>query len=229
MMDKNKTDVSVGEKVRDYLIKKGVETPMTEQAANIDSKETIEEIEGLIKQIMTLQGLDLTNDSLMETPKRVSKVITKEINYGLNYDNFPKCTTVINQNKDDSDLVIVRDIELFSQCEHHLLPIVGKVQIGYIPGNNILGLSKFNRIVDFFARRPQIQERLTKQIYYALKYILDTNDIAVIIDAEHMCVKTRGVLDSCSDTVTSKMGGRFKLGPESLRNEFLTIVTHKNR
>lgn len=226
-MDKNKTDVSIGEKVRDYLVEKGVETPMTSQAANIDSPETIKEIEELVRKIMTLQGLDLTDDSLEETPKRVSKVLTKEINYGLNYNNFPKCTTVINKNRDDSDLVIVRDIELYSQCEHHLLPVIGKVQIGYIPGNNILGLSKFNRIVDFFARRPQIQERLTKQIYFALRYILDTNDIAVVIDAEHMCVKTRGVLDSCSDTVTSKMGGRFKLGPDSLRHEFLTMITHK--
>jgi len=229
MLNKKKTSRDLGQEVHEYLTDIGVETPMTKTGKNaIDSEETRGAIEKLYTEIMKLQGLDLSDDSLVDTPKRVSKVLTEEKFYGLNYENFPKCTTVINKTPDDSDLVILRDIELISLCEHHYEPIVGKCQIAYIPGKNILGLSKFNRIVDFFARRPQIQERLTKQIFYALKYILETDDIAIVIDAEHMCVKTRGVMDACSDTVTSKTGGKFRqVG--ALRNEFFQAIDLKKR
>lgn len=223
MLDKNKVNSITGEEVSKFLKKKGVETPMKDQLFTVDSEESRAEIEILCRKIMEIQGLDLTDDSLEETPKRWSKVLTKEKFYGLNYANFPKCTTVTNKKPEDADLVLIRDIELNSLCEHHLEPIIGKVQIAYIPGNNILGLSKFNRIVDFFARRPQIQERLTKQIFYALSYILDTENIAIVIDAEHMCVKTRGVLDACSDTVTSKTGGVFRKN-STLRSEFYSLI-----
>lgn len=223
MFNSKKTNNDLGIEVNKYLVEKGVETPMKDQASNVTDQKTIDSIQELYAQIMELQGLDLTDDSLMDTPKRVAKVLTEEKFYGLNYNNFPKCTTVINKTPEDSDMVILRDMELHSLCEHHYEPIIGKVQIAYVPGKNILGLSKFNRIVDFFGRRPQIQERLTKQIFYALQYILQTDDIAVIIDAEHMCVKTRGVLDSCSDTVTSKFGGRFSEG-SALRAELVSLV-----
>lgn len=228
MLDKTKTNSKSGQDVHLYLSSLGVETPMTDSLVKVDSEEARREIEILYRKIMEIQGLDLNDDSLADTPKRVSKVLTKEKFYGLNYDNFPKCTTVINKTPEDSDLVIIRNINLLSLCEHHYEPIIGKCHIAYIPGKNILGLSKFNRIVDFFARRPQIQERLTKQIFYALEYILDTKDIAVVIDAEHMCVKTRGVLDSCSDTVTPKLGGRFRKDA-SLRAEFYSMITVGNK
>jgi GTP cyclohydrolase I len=225
MLDKNKINGAIGSSVNEFLVSKGVETPMKElSAARVDSKKTTSQIAQHCKAIMELQGLNLSDDSLMDTPLRWAKVLSKEKFYGLNYDNFPKCTTVINKTPEDSDLVIIRDIELNSLCEHHYEPIIGKVQIAYIPGENILGLSKFNRIVDFFGRRPQIQERLTKQIFYALQHILKTDDIAVIVDAEHMCVKTRGVLDGCSDTVTSKMGGLFKSN-DPLRAELFAAIS----
>ena len=172
MFDKNKINGTTGAQVRAFLEAKGVETPM--KSPQLRGEEQQKAIEELCKQIMEIQGLDLEDDSLMETPKRWSKVLTKEKFYGLDYNNFPKCTTVINKKPEDADLVLLRDIELHSLCEHHYEPIIGKVQIAYIPGNKILGLSKFNRIVDFFARRPQIQERLTKQIYYALSYLMET-------------------------------------------------------
>lgn len=233
MLDKNKVNGVVGLEVHKHLYELGVETPMKVPRIMLPGGELVKvergsesqrmEIENLYRRIMIAQGLDLADDSLTETPKRVSKVLTKEKFYGLDYDNFPKCTTVINKTPEDSDLVTIRAIELNSLCEHHYEAIIGKVRIGYIPGKNILGLSKFNRIVDFFARRPQIQERLTKQIFYALQFILGTDDIAVIVDAEHMCVKTRGVMDSCSDTVTSKMGGKFK-SDSTLRAEFYAAI-----
>lgn len=228
MFNKDKTSTFTGVEVNKYLIEKGVETPMTEQAGMVDDEATRIQIERLYGEIMELQGLDLSDDSLQDTPKRVSKVLTGEKFYGLNYDNFPKCTTVINKSPEDSDLVILRDIQVLSLCEHHYEPIIGKCQIAYIPGENILGLSKFNRIVDFFCRRPQIQERLTKQIFYALQCILKTDNIAVVIDAEHMCVKTRGVLDACSDTVTSKTSGAFR-EEGALRNEFFQSIDISKR
>jgi len=223
MLDKSKLSEDLGFEVHQYLKQKGVETPMNKKAVFISEERVQKEVQDLCKQIMEAQGLDLADDSLADTPKRWAKVLTKEKFYGLSYDNFPKCTTVINKTPDDSDLVIIRDIEVKSLCEHHYEPIIGYCQIAYIPGENILGLSKFNRVVDFFARRPQIQERLTKQIFYALQFILDTEDIAIVIDAEHMCVKLRGVEDPCSDTVTSKLGGKFK-EQGTLRSEFFSSI-----
>lgn len=224
MLDQSKLNENVGSLVHEHLVKLGVETPMCPTLFEKGSQEQREAIESCYRQIMELQGLDLADDSLIDTPRRVSKVLTSEKFYGLDYKNFPKCTTVINKTPNDSDLVIIRDITLNSLCEHHYEPIVGKCHIAYIPGENILGLSKFNRIVDFFARRPQIQERLTKQIFFALQYLLQTENLAVVIDAEHMCVKTRGVLDSCSDTVTPKLGGLFKTDA-ALRSEFYSMIT----
>lgn len=171
--------------------------------------------------IMDLLGLDLKDDSLQDTPKRLAKMYVKEIFYGLDYRNFPKCGIFKNKMKAD-EMVCVKNILVRSVCEHHFVPFIGRAAIAYIPGDGILGLSKFNRIVDFFCRRPQIQERLTEQVSAALQLILNTEDVAVVIEAEHFCVKLRGVQDPHSDTVTSKLSGRFRTVIE-LRNEFLQL------
>ena len=187
--------------------------------------EKIAEIKDKFTDIMNALGLDLADDSLIDTPNRVAKMYVKEIFFGLDYKHFPKATTVDNKMKYD-EMVIERNINVQSNCEHHFVIIDGSCHISYIPKNKVLGLSKLNRIVQFFSKRPQIQERLTEQIYYALSYILDTEDIGVIIEAAHYCVKSRGIQDVNSDTVTSKMGGCFKTDPEA-RKEFLSIVNKK--
>ena len=215
-----KTDEQLGLKVKQFLIDKGVETPMVDNGLTDDEK--IAEIKDKFTDIMNALGLDLADDSLIDTPNRVAKMYVKEIFFGLDYKHFPKATTVDNKMKYD-EMVIERNINVQSNCEHHFVIIDGSCHISYIPKNKVLGLSKLNRIVQFFSKRPQIQERLTEQIYYALSYILDTEDIGVIIEAAHYCVKSRGIQDVNSDTVTSKMGGCFKTDPEA-RKEFLSIV-----
>ena len=218
-----KTDEQLGLKVKQFLIDKGVETPMVDNGLTDDEK--IAEIKDKFTDIMNALGLDLADDSLIDTPNRVAKMFVKEIFFGLDYKHFPKATTVDNKMKYD-EMVIERNINVQSNCEHHFVIIDGSCHISYIPKNKVLGLSKLNRIVQFFSKRPQIQERLTEQIYYALSYILDTEDIGVIIEAAHYCVKSRGIQDVNSDTVTSKMGGCFKTDPEA-RKEFLSIVNKK--
>ena len=215
-----KTDEQLGLKVKQFLIDKGVETPMVDNG--LTDSEKIAEIKDKFTDIMNALGLDLQDDSLIDTPNRVAKMYVKEIFFGLDYKHFPKATTVDNKMKYD-EMVIERNINVQSNCEHHFVIIDGSCHISYIPKNKVLGLSKLNRIVQFFSKRPQIQERLTEQIYYALSYILDTEDIGVIIEAAHYCVKSRGIQDVNSDTVTSKMGGCFKTDPEA-RKEFLSIV-----
>lgn len=219
-----KTDEQLGLKVKQFLIDKGVETPMVDNGLTDDEK--IAEIKDKFTDIMNALGLDLADDSLIDTPDRVAKMYVKEIFFGLDYKHFPKATTVDNKMKYD-EMVIERNINVQSNCEHHFVIIDGSCHISYIPKNKVLGLSKLNRIVQFFSKRPQIQERLTEQIYYALSYILDTEDIGVIIEAAHYCVKSRGIQDVNSDTVTSKMGGCFKTDPEA-RKEFLSIVNKNN-
>ena len=218
-----KTDEQLGLQVKQFLIDKGVETPMVDNG--LTDSEKIAEIKDKFTDIMNALGLDLQDDSLIDTPNRVAKMYVKEIFFGLDYKHFPKATTVDNKMKYD-EMVIERNINVQSNCEHHFVIIDGSCHISYIPKNKVLGLSKLNRIVQFFSKRPQIQERLTEQIYYALSYILDTEDIGVIIEAAHYCVKSRGIQDVNSDTVTSKMGGCFKTDPEA-RKEFLSIVNKK--
>jgi GTP cyclohydrolase I len=218
--NKTKTDPELGQKIHEHLVKCGVETPTVSN--NIDRKDKIEKIESHFTEIMRIMGLDLSDDSLVDTPKRVSKMYVNEIFWGLDYEAFPKCTTVDNKMKYD-EMVIERKINVQSNCEHHFVVIDGVATVGYIPNQKVLGLSKINRVVEYFSKRPQIQERLTEQIYYALQYILDTDNIAVVIDAQHFCVKSRGVEDVGSSTVTSKLGGCFKNEP-SVRAEFMNIV-----
>lgn len=217
------TDAKLGRLVRQHLLSLGVETPfnltapLSEQAVPRKVQ-----IANKVREIMTLLGLDMSDDSLMDTPDRVAKMYLKEIFYGLDYDNFPKCTVVDNKMK-YNEMVMEKNIIVNSTCEHHLLPIVGRAFVAYIPEGKVLGLSKMNRLVDFFSRRPQIQERLTEQIYRAMCFILETDNVAVCIDAEHMCVKTRGVMDACSDTVTSKLGGAF-MDSDRVRSEFYSLM-----
>ncbi len=213
-----KTDSNLGKKIKEYLIKQGIETPMT---GDFDQEEKRKErISSLFKEIMEELNLDLKDDSLRGTPDRVAKMYVNEMFYGLNYNNFPKCTAVDNKMKYD-EMVTVDEINLASSCEHHFVIIDGHATVSYIPKDKVIGLSKINRVVDFFAKRPQIQERLTEQIFYALSYILDSKDIAVKIKAVHYCVKARGVKDLTSNTTTTKLGGVFK-NPE-VRNEFLNL------
>jgi GTP cyclohydrolase I len=218
--NKTKTDPELGQRVHEHLVKCGVETPV--KPHQHDRKEKIDFIEGYFARIMETLGLDLRDDSLMDTPKRVAKMYVNEIFWGLDYDAFPKCTAVDNKMKYD-EMVIERNINVQSNCEHHFVVIDGLATVGYIPNEKVLGLSKINRIVEYFAKRPQIQERLTEQIYHALQYILETDNIAVVVDAQHYCVKSRGVEDTGSSTVTSKMGGRFREDPAA-RAEFMNVV-----
>jgi GTP cyclohydrolase I len=207
-------DANVGMLIHQHLKDKGVETPFTYKSPNRAN------VEDLMIQFMQEFGLDLSDDSLTETPRRVAKLYIDEYFTGLNYEEFPKATVVQNKMHVD-EMVCERNIIVNSLCEHHFLPIVGHAYVAYIPKENVLGLSKLNRIVDFFCRRPQIQERLTLQIYHTLSYLLKTENVAVMIEAEHMCVKTRGVKDACSDTVTTMLGGVFK--QPAPRAEFLSI------
>lgn len=218
--NQKKTDPVLGKKVQEHLLSLGLQTPMVENGLSV--KQKITKIEKAVATILETLGMDLTDDSLMETPLRVAKMYTSEIFWGLDPDNFPKCTAVENKISYDQ-MVVETGITIQSSCEHHLLPIIGKATVAYMPNKTVLGLSKLNRVCEYFSRRPQIQERLTVQIAEALKFILETEDVAVHIDGTHMCVATRGVEDTTSSTVTTYMGGRFRT-EMGLRSEFLNSV-----
>jgi GTP cyclohydrolase I len=192
--------------VRDTLIEKGLETPMVENG--LSSEQKYERIRELMTGVMDTLGLDLRDDSLAETPHRIAKMYVREIFSGLDYSKFPKLSLIENK-MGANEMVKVRDIDLTSTCEHHFVTIDGTAKVAYIPADRIIGLSKINRIVRFFAQRPQVQERLTRQILVALQTLLGTEDVAVSIDATHYCVKSRGVMDSNSQTSTTALGGCF--------------------
>ena len=218
--NKNKSDPELGQRVHDHLVKMGVETPVVNNGLSRTDK--IEIIEAKFTDIMNALGLDLSDDSLMDTPKRVAKMYVGEIFWGLDYEAFPKCTTVDNKMK-YNEMVCERNVNVQSNCEHHFVIIDGLATVAYVPKDKVLGLSKINRIVEYFSKRPQIQERLTEQIFFTLQYILDTEDVAVMIDAKHYCVASRGVEDTGSSTVTSKLGGGFKTDPAA-RAEFYQLA-----
>ena len=203
--------------VRDALIARGLETPMIENQLSAEEKR--QRIQAHFAEIMKVLGLDLRDDSLMDTPRRIAKMYVHEIFGGLDYANFPKLTVVENKMQVE-EMVRVDGIDLSSTCEHHFITIDGTASVAYIPQRKVIGLSKINRIVAFFAQRPQIQERLTEQVLLALQTLLDTRDVAVSISAVHYCVKARGVMDSNSATTTTALGGVFKTSPDS-RREFL--------
>lgn len=265
-----KTDEVLGKKVKVHLERLGLETVVSTPKKGV----AFEELLGGVARFLYNMGLDTTDPSIRATPERVAEMFTEELCYGLDYTNFPKCTTtpngqdVVNQeglkafidsrvvawkgqrteesvreeyaNQDEpayqnalkmhtrtigkvDEMVMVDTINTISLCEHHFQTISGVSHIAYIPGNNLLGLSKFARVVNFFARRPQVQERMTEQIYAALSFILGTDDIAVQVVATHNCMRARGAMDPHSKTTTSKMGGRF-LSNGSLRQEFLMAI-----
>ena len=218
--DKTKTDPALGKKVHEHLMSVGVETPVIDNG--LSRKEKIDMIQSNFKEIATTLGLDLNDDSLIDTPKRVAKMYVNEIFWGLDYAAFPKVTVVDNKMQ-YNEMVVEKGISVQSYCEHHFVNIDGLATVAYIPNNKVLGLSKMNRVVEYFSRRPQIQERLTEQIYHALSFILETDNVALTIDAKHFCVKSRGVEDTECSTVTSRLGGNFKAQPE-VRAEFLALL-----
>ncbi|ALD15100.1 GTP cyclohydrolase [Buchnera aphidicola (Aphis glycines)] len=200
------------------LLSKGLENPILKEYNGIEEKERELLITKYIYKIMHILNLDIKNDSLKNTPNRISKMYNKEIFLGLDYKNFPKITFIENLIK-SNDMIIVRDITLMSTCEHHFITIYGKASIAYIPKKKIIGLSKINRIAQFYSKRPQIQERLTKQILVVLQTLLDTKDIAIILNMHHFCVKARGVCDINSTAITSSLQGLFKTR-KSIRDQF---------
>lgn len=197
------------------------ETPMRKDAFELSDDEKIERIKKNVSEIMDTLGLDLNDDSLSGTPKRVAKMYVKEIFGGLNPDKKPKSSTFDNKYK-YGEMLVEKNITLYSTCEHHLLPIVGRAHVAYISKGTVVGLSKMNRIVDYFAKRPQVQERLNIQIVKELQNVLGTDDVACVIDAKHLCVNSRGIRDIESSTVTAEYGGKFK--QEALRREFLDYI-----
>jgi GTP cyclohydrolase IA len=222
--NRTKTDAELGKLIHQHLLSCGVETPTVESALSRSDK--IEIIETKFADIMRTMGLDLTDDSLAETPLRVAKMFVGETMWGLDWEAFPKCTTVDNKMGYD-EMVIEKNVTIKSNCEHHFVPIVGLAHVAYIPNKKVLGLSKIPRIVEYFSRRPQIQERLTEQVYHAMQYILETDNVAVVMNARHLCVSHRGVEDTNASTVTSKLGGVFKTDP-SARAEFLNALDLNN-
>ena len=203
--------------VRNALIEKGLETPMSGIKLSRDEKYT--RIRDAMTQVATALGLDLKDDSLQETPHRIAKMYVDEIFSGLNYESFPKISLIKNK-MNTEEMIKVKAVKVISTCEHHFVTIDGLANVAYLPGKKIIGLSKINRIVSFFAQRPQVQERLTQQILVALQTLLDTRDVAVFIDATHYCVKARGIMEASSRTETSALGGLFK-SDQSLRDNFL--------
>lgn len=210
------------ELVHAALESRGLETPLRIQS--IPREERKQLIEGHMAEVMRLLNLDLTDDSLADTPRRIAKMYVDEIFSGLDYSNFPKITLIENKMHVD-EMVTVRNITMTSTCEHHFVTIDGKATVAYIPKDKVIGLSKINRIVQFFAQRPQVQERLTQQILTALQTLLGTNNVAVTIDAVHYCVKARGIRDATSTTTTTSLGGLFK-SSQNTRQEFLRAVRH---
>ena len=209
------------EEMGDQHVMTTIETPMREDAFLLSDEEKIAQIEDKFRDIMNIMGLDLTDDSLQGTPHRVAKMYIKEIFSGLNPENKPAIKLFENKYQ-YKEMLVERNITFFSNCEHHFVPIIGKAHVAYISNGKVIGLSKLNRIVQFFAKRPQVQERLTIQIAEELKRVMETEDVAVLIDAVHLCVSSRGVQDFNSATVTSSYSGAFN--NEATRNEFLKYV-----
>ena len=200
------------------------DTPIREDAFILNSDEKIEIIQDDVLHIMETLGLDLTDDSLKGTPDRVAKMFVNEIFSGLDPKNKPRASTFKNKYK-YGEMLVEKNITVYSTCEHHLLPIVGRAHIAYISNGNVVGLSKMNRIVDYYAKRPQVQERMTIQIVRELQSVLNTDDVACVIDAKHLCVNSRGIRDIESSTVTSEFGGQFK--DKEVRKEFLSYIQLK--
>jgi GTP cyclohydrolase I len=209
------------EEMGDQHVMTSIETPLREDAFEMDDAEKIDLIESKFRDIMEILGLDLTDDSLSGTPHRVAKMYVKEIFSGLNPENKPDVKLFENKYQ-YNEMLLEKNITFYSNCEHHFVPIIGKAHVAYISNGQVIGLSKLNRIVQYFAKRPQVQERLTMQIANELKKILGTEDVAILIDAVHLCVSSRGVQDVNSSTVTSYYGGAF--ADDATKSEFLKYI-----
>jgi len=222
----NGTKISFGtlsvDEIGDEHVSTGIETPLRKNAFDLSNAEKIAGIEYHFKEIMELLGLDLEDDSLKGTPKRVAKMYVEEIFSGLSPLTKPKVALFENKYQ-YNQMLVEKDITFYSNCEHHFVPIFGKAHVAYISSGKVIGLSKLNRIVNYFAKRPQVQERLTIQIAKELQNILGTEDVAVLIDAKHLCVSSRGIKDNSSATVTSFYGGKFEDG--KTKDEFLKYIS----
>jgi GTP cyclohydrolase I len=205
----------------DNHISSSARNPVRTDAFEITDDQKIEKIKKDVENILLTLGMDLTDDSLKGTPNRVAKMFVKEIFGGLNPAKKPKASTFENNYK-YGEMLVEKNITLYSTCEHHLLPIIGRAHVAYISNGRVIGLSKMNRIVEYYAKRPQVQERLTMQIVQELQIALGTEDVACVIDAKHLCVNSRGIKDIESSTVTSEFGGKFKT--EQTRREFLNYI-----
>ncbi len=217
------SDIMIDE-IGDNHVSTSVDTPMKEDAFVLSDDEKIAAIEKHFEAIMDTLGLDLTDDSLKGTPRRVAKMYVKEIFQGLNPANMPAIALFENKYK-YNEMLVEKNISFYSNCEHHFVPIMGKAHVAYISSGKVIGLSKLNRLVEFFAKRPQVQERLTMQIGKKLQEVLDTDDVAVLIDAKHLCVSSRGVEDDTSTTITAFYGGKFKA--DEKKAEFLKYLELK--
>ena len=225
-MKKDKTmfegkNAKLVDEIGDDHIGTSAKTPLRSDAFDISDEEKIKSIQQDMASILTTLGMDLTDDSLKGTPLRVAKMFVKEIFGGLNPEKRPKPSTFDNNYK-YGEMLVEKNITVYSTCEHHLLPIVGKAHVAYISNGKVIGLSKMNRIVDYYAKRPQVQERLTMQIVQEMQKALGTDDVACVIDAKHLCVNSRGIRDVASSTVTSEFGGKFK--EDGVKREFLDYI-----
>lgn len=209
------------DEIGDQHLSNTKDTPLRPDAFEMSNTEKMMLIEEKIREVLHILGMDLTDDSLCGTPKRVAKMYVNEIFSGLHPDNKPKASSFENKYK-YGEMLVEKNITLYSTCEHHLLPIVGRAHVAYISNGTVVGLSKMNRIVDYFAKRPQVQERLTLQIVEELQNTLNTKNVACVIDAKHLCVNSRGISDINSSTVTSEFGGRFQ--DIEVKREFLDYI-----
>ena len=216
-----KVETEITSEFEDDHLSGTLETPLRDDAFAISDDEKIDRIQDNVTDILLTLGMDLTDDSLRGTPKRVAKMFVKELFGGLHPDRRPSLSTFENKYK-YNEMLVEKNITLYSTCEHHLLPIVGKAHVAYISNGSVVGLSKMNRIVDYYAKRPQVQERLNRQIVKELQQVLNTDNVACVIDAKHLCVNSRGIRDISSSTVTGEFGGVFQ--EESRKNEFLKYI-----
>ncbi|MEO5776004.1 MAG: GTP cyclohydrolase I FolE [Flavobacterium sp.] len=217
MIDSDQFNEELGEN----HIATSAQNPVRNDAFTLSDEQKIEQIKKDVENILHTLGMDLTDDSIKGTPNRVAKMFVKEIFGGLNPNKKPKASTFANNYK-YGEMLVEKNITLYSTCEHHLLPIIGRAHVAYISNGTVVGLSKMNRIVDYYAKRPQVQERLTMQIVQELQQVLGTEDVACVIDAKHLCVNSRGIRDVESSTVTSEYGGKFN--DEQTRREFLDYI-----
>ncbi len=209
------------EEIGENHIGTSAKTPLRDDAFELSDEEKIARIQESVKDILHTLGMDLEDDSIKGTPKRVAKAYVKELFMGLNPDNKPSASTFEN-NYNYGEMLVEKNIVVYSTCEHHLLPIVGRAHVAYISDGKVIGLSKMNRIVEYFAKRPQVQERLTMQVVQAMQEALGTQDVACVIDAKHLCVNSRGIKDIESSTVTAEFGGKFK--NKETKQEFLDYL-----